>query len=290
MKEKKHIYLAVGYAFISAIMYALISAFGKYAMESTSASVVLFFRFFIGFLLIIPFLKGEPQLFTMVKPWQMLLRGCLSLSIFSCVLYALQHIPIANVIVLSISYPLFLPIISRYVFKRHISIYTMIGIGVGFAGIIFALNPTFHGFIHLPALAALLAGILTSISFILIRQLNKKASNAKMLFDFYVIAVVISFVFALIFWETPSLKGVLAMIGMGCAGNFYQSALNSALKQASTVVVAPVMFFSILMGIFIDWLVWHEKPQDSILIGSVLILLSFLITLYMNHKHAHHLK
>ncbi|MBI5274092.1 MAG: DMT family transporter [Chlamydiales bacterium] len=290
MEDKKHIYIAVGYGFIAAIMYAIIGALGKYAMEGTSASVVLFFRFFVGFILILPFLKGEPDLFKIVRPWLMILRGFISFSIFGCILYALQHIPIANVIILSTSYPLFLPIISKYIFKRHISVYMMIGIGIGFVGLIFSLNPSVYGFAHLPALFALLGGILTSISFILVRQLNKTATSAKIIFDFYVIAVILSTILAIIYWKTPPLKTFVALIAMGFVGNFYQSAFNYALKQASTVVVAPVMFISILFGIMLDWMIWHEKPQQSLLIGSLFILASLLLTLYMSHKHAQHLK
>ncbi len=289
MSHKLHIRYALIFGSLASFCYAITNILGKYATEEASPFFLLFFRFFLGLLFLTPFLRKENGLFKIPHPWLMLGRGFLSVLVFALILISLKYIPVANVVTLTLVYPLVLPLIARYYFHRAIPHSIYLGITLGFIGIIVLLHPSIDSFKLIPSLLSSCAGILIAFIFIFIRRMGRSASNLKILFDLYLIAIIFSLVPMILTWNVPTWKCWLALIGMAISGNFYQISLNYALKKASSVVVAPMMFSSVIMSILADFIIWNHRPSSQMLAGTSLIFLGVVITSIINYRHAEHL-
>ncbi len=289
MSHTLHIRHASFFGLVAALCYAINNTLGKYVIEELSPYYLIFFRFFLGFLLLIPFFRKSDHLLEMKKPHLMIARGCLSFLVFSLVLFSLKSIPIANALTLSLVYPLFLPLIVRYFFKRKIPHTIYFGIGLGFIGIFILLDPSLEGFILFPSLLAFLAGLLIAVIFILIRKIGKTQSSTKIMFDFYLIGILLSVIPMAMNWTMPSLRAWMIILGMAISGNIYQVSLNYALKKASSVVVAPMMFSSVVLGMLSDFVLWSHAPSIQMIIGTTLIFVGVVVTSIINFRHAEHL-
>lgn len=288
MRENKDIKIACFYSLLAAMSYATMNAFAKYAKAEVGYGFIIFFRFFIGMIFLLPLIRSKKQL-KISKPYLLLLRCFMAISIMFCLLYALSKIPVANVVVLSITYPLFLPIIAKFVFKRRISPWLYFSICIGFIGIIFVINPSYEHFIHSGSLLALFAGILMAISFIAIRFLVKGMDKTAIIFYYYLFGLVAGAI-AMPFGKVGGNIYIwLTIFFMGLTGTLFQYALNAALQKAHSVIVSPIMFSSIFFGMLIDWLIWNQLPSWQMAIGSFLILIGIVATIIINSKNIKHL-
>lgn len=289
MQEKHHIRYALLFGLIASIFYGLNSTLGKIAIDGAAPFYILFFRFLMGLLLLLPFIRKKDQVFSIPRPGLMICRGFISITSFGLILLALRQIPVANVITLTLIYPLILPLIVRSYFKTLVPHTIYIGIGIGFIGVLVLMDPSAKDFKLIPSLYALAAGLSIALVFLFIRRMGRSISSTKIMFDLYLIAIGVTLIPMLLTWKIPSTSCTLAILGMALTGNLYQISVNHALKKASSVVVAPMMFFSVIVGMLADYFIWGTHPSFMMILGSLLIFIGVVITCIINYRHAHHL-
>jgi drug/metabolite transporter (DMT)-like permease len=289
MQEKHHIRYALLFGLIASVCYALNSTLGKVATLDASPFYLLFFRFFMGLVLVLPFIRKSDKVFSIPSPGSMICFAFLSIISFTFVLLALRQIPVANVVTLTLIYPLILPLIVRGYFKTLVPHTIYIGIVIGFIGILVLMDPSAKDFKLVPSLFALGSGLSIALIFIFVRRMGKSISSNKIMFDLYLLSIAVTFIPMLLTWKIPSTHCILAIFGMAITGNLYQISVNLALKKASSVVVAPMMFFSVVVGMLADYFIWGTHPSLMMLLGSLLIFIGVVITCIINYRHAHHL-
>lgn len=290
MEHKKELLIGCIFAFFSAFGYALMNALAKYATLRAPDTQVIFLRFFFGFVIALPFFIREKNIFKTTKHSLMFARSIMSFAVFCCIVFALNYIPVANVVLLSVTYPLFIPIITRIFHKKKLKILTYVGIGIGFLGVALILHPSSVGFLVIPSLVALLAGALTAVSYFIISDLNKTETKLQILLFLYIYGMLFAIVPAIMYWQNPSWKVWIAVVVMGLMGNIFQYCLNSALSRLHTVIVAPIMFCAIFFGMIIDWMVWENAPTTLTFIGTAVVIIGLITTLFVSSKNHHLLR
>lgn len=285
LMDKENIALAALFAILSSAAFAVMCALGKIAQESVPQEMVLFFRFLIGFIVIFPFIffDKKHQLKTQHLSLHFFRATC-SFLILACTFYALKYITLTSAILLNITYPLFVPLLMYILYKKKISYAMQFSILLGFVGVIFVLQPKENDLLHLPSFIGLAAGFFASVSIILVKKLSAYDTSRQIVFYYSLISAVIALIFVLPHWQTPSPKIFLILIEMGIAGTVYQQALTYALKLANSTVVSPVMYSSVIFGGIIDWYFWSIAPNTFTLLGTVLLILGSLTTVYLGNK------
>jgi drug/metabolite transporter (DMT)-like permease len=85
-------------------------------------------------------------------------------------------------------------------------------------------------------------------------------------------------------WVWPDAFGWALLIGIGLLGGTAQLTLTYAFKLAPVAVIAPFEYGSLLFGVLLGLLIWHEVPDRYILLGAALVVASGLYILYRETK------
>jgi drug/metabolite transporter (DMT)-like permease len=265
------------YGTLAALCNALTVVFVKLASEAPTFTL-LFFRFFISLLLLLPFIHQVKL--TLAKIPNHLFRalsGFLSIVFYY---YAIERIYIANAITLANTAPLFTPFVALIWLKLLVSKWRFMAAVIGFIGVIFILNPT-HFTFELASFAALATGFLSSISFINIRQLSKTESTETILFSYFAIAAFACF-FPMIFTWKPIPNPItwLYIALMGLFAYLMQYFITKAFTHAPVSKAGLTAYFAIVFGGAAAWWIWGEIPTTWAVIGTLLTIAGGALALF----------
>jgi len=132
MNRQNKILLSVCFAVTAALFFALLNMFNKIARTELSTEMALFFRFSIGLIISMPFFLGFKNFsFKTTKYHLHFFRVLTAFFGIFCLVYPIKYIPLVNVVLLGITYPLFIPILIYLVYKKRLSIKMVLGIVLG---------------------------------------------------------------------------------------------------------------------------------------------------------------
>ena len=165
---------------IGYICYSFSAVFAKLATD-VNTSTLLFLRNLILFLLLLPFL-GVKKLSLKTKKFPiLLLRGLGGVTAVFLFYYIVKKISLVNSTLLLNTYPLFVPFIALFWFRKKIPLKRVVLLIVGFIGVIFVLQPSWN-FFNSYGLLGLFAGFLLAISIACIRKLAPTEHAGVMMF------------------------------------------------------------------------------------------------------------
>jgi drug/metabolite transporter (DMT)-like permease len=282
--HEQHIGRAALFGCLAALSFALMSLLGKIIGDSASTTMILFARFAISLVLILPWLIQNPKkiLYTS-KFGTMFTRSLFTLLAFFCFFYALKFIPLANAILLNNSFPIFVPLVVWILRGPRTSYPVWIGIIIGFLGLGALLKPT-TGFLQSASLIALSSGVLAAVAVVLIRRLTKTVPMTQILFYNFLFCSLLTALFLPFDWQHPNSKTLLLLAGIGLFGAAYQFFSTVAYAKAPVRITSPLMFLSIVFGLLADWLIWHQTLDLGSLLGMICVVLGGMITIYFGQK------
>lgn len=215
-----------------------------------------------------------------------LLRSTSGVLAMFCFFYALANIELADAMLLKLTGPLFIPIIAIFWIREHVSLKTICGILVGFAGVIVFLNPT--GEIQLAAVVGLIGGALAAFAKVTIRKMSDTEPTTRIIFYFALFGALISAVPALSSeLYIPNTRQWALLILLGIVGTCGQFCLTQAYRLAPASQVGPFTYSSLLWASLAGWLFWAEIPSIQTLFGGGLIITAGLILIYKKGSAKH---
>jgi drug/metabolite transporter (DMT)-like permease len=270
---------------LAAVCFTLMGFWVKLLEPHVSVPMILFFRFGISLLILLPFLGKEyPHLFKVKRPWVFFGRTLLNLVSLGCFFQALKYSSFINVLVLVNMAPFFVPIFTWMFFKSKTHATVWIGIGIGFLGILFILHPD-QEMLHFSSSLALISGILTALTITLIRALSKVGSLRQILFYNFFLATIITGIVSIFTWQSITARDLLFLLGIGISGALYQLLSTLAYIKIPVRMSSSFMFLCILFGSLLDWLILGLIPIRESLIGMGLVILGGLWILYFGRRH-----
>ncbi|HEY5236206.1 MAG TPA: DMT family transporter, partial [Rhabdochlamydiaceae bacterium] len=221
-QHKQHLPTSILFAVIAALSFSVMSLFGKIIGVRASIDTVLFARFAISLIVLIPWIIKRPHAALKVAhPKKLLWRSCFSLLSFACFFYALRFISLTDAIVLNNTFPLFVPLAALVHSQAKTSSKVWLGIIVGFIGILFVMQPDLYIF-HPYSLIALASGIFGAIAIVMIRHLTKTVSTLQILFYYFVFNTVATAIVLPFKWQSLTSDVLLLLLGVGLCGALYQ--------------------------------------------------------------------
>lgn len=271
--------MVVGTVFFSS-MHALI----RFMSADLHAFELAFFRNLFGVLVVLPWMlrSGLAPLKTKrlgLHSVRGLLNGIGMLMFF----YAVSITPLADVIALSFTAPIFATILAIVFLGEVVGSRRWAAIFVAFLGTMVILRP---GLMEITQgqFLAMASAALWACSLIMIKVLSRTETSITIIAYMIIFQVPVSGLAAATVWVTPSLEQVCVMAIMGMLGTVGQWLLIEALKEGDTNVVMPFDFLKMIWAVLLGFLFFNELPDIFTWIGSSIIFLSAIYIAWRESK------
>ncbi|EGY34424.1 UAA transporter family [Aggregatibacter actinomycetemcomitans serotype e str. SC1083] len=257
------------------ISIALMGVFVKYASDELPSSEILFSRFLIGFIFLLPFMIRDGDFKVELSQWPFLvMRNLAGIASMLLTFYAIKYLPISIAVLLMNTSALFVPLLL-FVLRTRTPLKVLACSFLGFAGVsIIMLADSAKHFELLHIGYALGAAFLAAMAFISLQELNKHNSPKNIVFYFHLLGSLLLPLFFAAQWEVPTVHGLLLLLLVGGFGLIFQLLLTRAFKYAPANVITPFAFTGVIFSSICDWLFWYNVPTLNFWIGSLVIILS----------------
>jgi S-adenosylmethionine uptake transporter len=268
-----------GIAFLvfSIVLGCIGDTISKFLGSGLPAVEIVFFRFFIGIISLLPFLKGNFKGIVFSHHVLMnIIRGILGvLSIYLCT-YSVINMPLVEVTVLLWSIPLFEILLCKIFFNEKIGKLRIFSTIFGFITI--AVSSLFSNTIAFSTnkimyLIPLLASLFFAFQDVIIKKIViSDGNNIAMLFYFSIVASICSILPTMIYWITPSWYELFLLSIIGVLGNLMQYCLFTAFKYSDLSFLAPIRYVEVIIQLAFGILFFEEIPNLATIICALILI------------------
>ena len=178
--------------------------------------------------------------------------------------------PLATVIAIDFSAPLFATVLAVLVLGEAIRARRITALVVGFAGILVIVRPGLAA-VGPGVVAAILAAVFFGIAIVVTKVLTRTETSAAIAFYTVLLAVPFALAASLPFWVTPTWSDLVQLIAIG-AGVGSTHWLNAeAYRLADLTAVLPIYFLSLVWVSILAAVYFDETPDVWTWIGAVLV-------------------
>ncbi|MDP4797115.1 MAG: DMT family transporter [Rhodospirillales bacterium] len=260
----------------STLLAAVMNSAARHVTETVHPFELVFFRNLFAFAFILPMLwrVGLGALRTS-RPWMHVGRA--SLNVINMMLWftAISMAPLAEVVSLGFTAPIFATILSVLIVKEVVGIRRWSAIIVGFGGALIVLQPGFetvqwgHGLVL--SASIIWAGIL-----LIIKSLSRTESSITIVAYMAILMTPMSLIPALFVWVWPTGSELAWMALIGICGGAAQYLLAQSFHEADISVVMPFDFAKLVWIALIAYIAFAEVPTLTTLLGGTIIFASGL--------------
>lgn len=265
----------------STVLFGLMAVCIRLASKTQHAFEIAFFRNLFGLVFTLPLVfQHGLGIFKTEK---------LPLYVFRCLIgtigmmsgfWALVHLPLAQAVAIAYSTPLFVTIGAVWVLGEVVRARRWAAVLIGFTGVIVLLRPgadTFTG----ASLVALLAALMSASVAISIKFLSRTEKPDAIVIYTTLLWVPMSFIPAMMVWQTPSGITWLWLVLCGLFGTTAHMCWTRALQLGDASMLTPISFLQVLVvGAFGYWL-FDEAIDRYTFIGALII---FASNIYIAHR------
>jgi len=249
---------AAGWTLLASVCVVGFTAIGKHLTAELPITVITFFRSVLGIFLLAPWFYrvGFAGLATRQLPL-LIARGINTLLGLYCVFAAVALLPLADVVAIMYSKPIFASIAAVLVLREVMYGARWRGILIGFIGMLLIIRPGFAewnmGVLY--ALGAMAAGAFTVIS---VKFLTRTEPPDRIVAYTVLVMIAASLVPALLNWVTPTLEQLLWLAALGGLATSFQRCMARALAAADATIVLPFEFMRLLTAVVLGYLFFGE--------------------------------
>ena len=239
---------------------------------------VLFMRFFFGMIPIF-FLIPRDKIFTFYKTKRPMLHTFRAVSgtiAIIALFVALRNLPLADVISLTFTGPLFVTIMSVIFLSEKVGIRRWSAVLIGFIGMLFIVRPAFQE-MNLYYIFPIIFSLGFANVAISIRSLSKTEPNYLIAFYFSLLALFIGLSTIVNGWIWPTPYEALLFAILGLSGGVANLLLTQSYRLADASLVSPIKYLSLVVAIVAGYLIFSEVPKMMTLFGASLIVVSSFI-------------
>ena len=278
--NKLAIFLIITSVFFGTVMLSFL----KIAQEDVNVYVAGFFRFFLGLVIILPYIvKNKDAVLKTTHLKQHFLRAILGLPAMLLYFSALVLLPIEKLTAISFVVPLIVTILAVFFLGEKIYIYRTLALILGFSGMLVIIRPGFVD-ISIGVYMVLFSALLWSINIIITKKISKDDSAMTILAYQSIFMSLLSFFIVIFFWEMPSLKTFIYLILAAMCGTVLHLTLNHEFKLVDVSMTQPYSFLNLVFASIIGYFVFDEIPDFYTWIGALIIFTGVLIISYREMK------
>jgi drug/metabolite transporter (DMT)-like permease len=268
-------------ALATAMVVSLAAAITKYTSEYVSIEQIVLAQYLFCVVIMLPtiYRRGIVTLKTECVGLH-LARGVSGWLCFYTYYLALAKIPLVDASLLRNAAPLVVPVLLFFWRGFKMELVRWIPVSIGFVGIGLVLRPEGSGlsFYHLVGLgsAVTLAG-----SIVTTRVLTLTEPTLRILFYYFSFSALCSIPLALANWQPIPLFTLPLMGGIGLSIWLTMYLYTKAYSYGKASVISPISYTGVLFTGLLGWLIWDQVPEETALIGAVLIISGGIGSLYL---------
>ena len=262
----------------SELSFALSAAIVKLVSASLPNESIVFFRNLFGLLFLAPLLiRANPKILHTDRLHLHLLRSGIGMVGMYCLFYSLAYLSLGDSMLIKSTIPLIIPFVSAFWLKESITGRIAIAGGLGFLGVFLILEPS--GDTNWASLVALCSSIMAACAFVTVRKLSATEPPLRIVTYFAIFGLLISSIPLINNWQTPTLRQLLLLIGIGLITTIGQLLLTRGYQNAPASSVGIFTYTSVPFGTFLGWLIWRDLLDKNSYIGAILIVIAGWIVL-----------
>ncbi|WP_157014797.1 DMT family transporter [Mesorhizobium xinjiangense] len=193
-------------------------------------------------------------------------------------LYALTLIPIAQLISIEFTMPIWTAILAVHFLGEKMGSRKIASVVLGLVGVFVIVRPGASQ-IDPGQLIALGAALAFAVSVIMVKSLTRHDSVLTIIFWMLVIQSVLGLIPAALVWQAPSTQDWPWVILVAFCGTFSHYCMARAMVHADATVVVPMDFLRVPLAAVVGWLVYQEAIDVYTAVGAATILCGNLFNL-----------
>ena len=279
--------------YAQAVRHAIILSFAMVALASTTAvaakfasarastGAVVTVQFLVCALICLPrVLRHGPGSLRTRRLGLHLLRGIAGVAGFYLFYAALDNIPMVDAVLLRQSAPLTVPLVMWAWNRDRVPGSAWLPLAIGFAGVTIILRPGIDGLSWWHA-AGFVSALALSISMVATYRLASTEPTSRILFYYFLFSLACVAPFSIGGFAGLTALDWLAMVYVGVSIYFALELYTRAYGMAPASAIAPINYFGVLLAGMWGWLLWEQVPDSWSLLGSLLVIVGGLITIYL---------
>ncbi len=273
--------LGIGLRVLSGVLFAGMVVCVKAVSEDVPLGEIVFFRSVFALMPLIVFLwlRHEfPQGLATKRPMGHFIRASFGAGAMFASFAAVARLNVAEAILIAQLSPILMSIAAVWLLKERLTVWRVVGLALGFAGVVVMVWPELGGAGASDArliglLMAVLSAALTAIALIMVRSLNRTESPGAIAL-YFVLASMIGALFTVpLGWILPSGWTLLLLIGAGLFGGFAHIAMTLAFRYTEATRLAPFEYIALLWPLLADLLIFRLPLSTSFLLALPLVLI-----------------
>ena len=264
------------------VMFAASSALSKWQVVNYSFAEVLFFRSFASLLtcavLIMP--RTGWTVFRTRRLRDHAGRSATQAVAQSLIVIAFGLMPLAGVIAINFSAPLFATLFAAFWLKERVGLARGVALIVGFLGVLLVAAPGADSF-RIGALFAVGNAVLYGSVTAAVRGMTMTESSETLtMYQMVFLTGVFALALPLFAFDWPSGIDLAAMVLNGVLNGVGQYWWTRSLSLAPPSAVGPFYYFSLVWALALGFLFWGDVPTLALLAGSAIVVGTGLFLLW----------
>lgn len=265
---------------LSITSFLAMSVAGRATTAELNVFQVLELRSVIGFFILLPLVltSGGFAAMRTQRPLAHIARNVVHYSGQAAWLYALTLIPLAVLISIEFTTPIWTAILAVTFLGERLSRPKLAAVVLGLIGVVVIVRPGVDA-VDPGHLFVLGAAVCFGVSLVLVKSLTRTDSVVRIIFWMLIIQSALGLIPALYVWRTPSLElwpWILLIAFTGMSSHF---CMARALTYADATVISPMDFLRVPLSALVGWLLYHEQIDAFTAGGALLILMGNLLNL-----------
>ena len=280
MKPTPSIPKAVFWMALSISSFLAMSVAGRATTAELNIFQVLELRSVIGFFILLPLVLASGGFAAMrtQRPLAHIARNVVHYTGQAAWLYALTLIPLAVLISIEFTTPIWTAILAVTFLGERLSRPKLMAVVLGLIGVVVIVRPGVNA-VDPGHLVVLGAAVCFGISLVLVKSLTRTDSVVRIIFWMLIIQSALGLIPAVYVWRTPSLElwpWILLIAFTGMSSHF---CMARALTYADATVISPMDFLRVPLSALVGWLLYKEQIDAFTAGGALLILMGNLLNL-----------
>lgn len=232
---------------------------------------IVFLRNLVAMFVVLPMVwrDGGATAFRTKRPGMQLARSVTGVASVCCFYYAVQRMPVAEMIVISQAVPFVVTALAVFVLRESVGWRRWAAIVAGFIGVVIAMGPVEQ--MSNAALFALVGTCLWSVTFLLVRSLGATDSPSVTTFYYMVFGTVVMGLLQPWFWKVLTPQVIILIVIAGFLGAFGQVMIAYAMRFGEASLVTPFNYAAIVWAVLIDLIIWGAVPTKWTWAGAAII-------------------
>ena len=240
-------------------------------LENVPTATVVFVRFVLSIILIIPLLLRQKKgTIATKKIYFHGMNAVFRIIAIWSTYYAYSKLPMGLAASIGYTGPMIAIVLAIFLLREKVGWRKWVAVIIGYSGVLVMVQPE-NADINTAVFIALLANLCSSLAKITTKSLTKTETAAQVVFYGNFIALLISALFAGYQWETPAVEAWPILVGIGIAGSCSQFSYIKALEIGNVSLVAPFEYLRLLFAIPVGYFFFGEVLTDHHIWGCVII-------------------